>query len=400
MRKKETIGEEYKKNDVDLQTTINMATLLLPKLFAEGQYSEEEKTFFSFCRNVVENFIYREILNLDDTNIEMSFERPTSTNIEDIEVNRIREELLARLAVTYVLHQHHNRRLDRCIKDFYSLKIKDEYLMARIFSVAKKSPYYPKYSQFLCPKLCPNKMNLITEEKVFNVAQKMSLTYISKPLKLTWEAPEYEIARNKGERGFEITLTIAKASDKETYEGYILYLLRSTTNTVGDFTSKTLWRHATGLRFSGDQKLEDIAANSIQLLLFCLSLGFSTDVYNNLLKLRAKKFKDKEITIKQPLLTNREKKVLNDFLKNSAERLRCARNEADIKNKYDVVRRVLVNVSLDLIKRDMLPVVILSDEEIDRAVRAGLLEKQLVEKFYDHINGQRTFKRNLDNLTI
>lgn len=385
MRKREIIGEEYKKSDVDLQTTINMATLLLPKLFDEGQYSEEEKILFSFCRNVVENFIYREILNLDDTHIEMTFERKKSTNTE---VNSIREELLVRLATTYILHQHHNRRLDRCIKDFYSLKIRDEYLMARIFSVAKKSPYNPEYRTFFPP----NEMNLITEEEVFNVAQKMSLTYISKPLKLTWEAPEYETAH---EGCFEITLTIAKVHDKETYEGYILHLLKSETNTIGDFTSKNLWRHATGLRFSGDKKLEDIAANSIQLLLFCLSLGFSTDVYNRLLKLRAKKFEDKEITIKQPLLTNREKKVLTDFLKNSAERLRCARNETDIKNKYDVVRRVLVNVSLDLIKRNMLPVVILSDEEI---TRAGI-EKQLVEKFYDHINGQRALKKNLDNLT-
>lgn len=382
MRKRENIGEEYKKTDVDIQTNINMATLLLPKLFAEGQYSEKEKTLFSFCRNVVENFIYREILNLDDTHIKTSF------NTED---NSSREKLLVRLATTYVLHQHHNRRLDRCIKDFYSLKIKDNYLMARIFSVAKKSPYHPEYRKFLY-----SNEDLITEEEVFKVAQKMSLTYISEPLKITWNAPEYKTAR---EGCFEVKLTIAKAPDKNTYEGYILHLLKSETNTVGDFTSKNLWRHATGLRFSGDKKLEEIAANSIQLLLFCLSLGFSSDVYNQLLELRDNnpKFKGKEIVIKQPFLTDREKKVLtDDFLKNSAERLRCARNEADIKNKYDVVRRVLVNASLDLIKRDMLPVVILSEEEI---ARAGL-EKQLIDKFYDHINGQRIFKRNFNNLAV
>lgn len=386
MSNTETTREEYaRRDDIDFKATTEMAALLLPKLLAEGQYTTEEKSLFLFCRNVVENFIYREVLNLN-TPLELKIKRNQTQEV----IKSNREEFLARLSLSYLLHENHNRRLDRCSEELYSLKRIDDYLCSRILSVARKSPDHPERKKFFCTV-----ENKITVEEIFNTATKMSLTYISPDnhLKRIWQAPNYN--KNDAE-GFDVTLTIATFRDKEfkTYESYIQYLLKKERNSVGDFTSTALWKNAMEARFSRDSKLETLAASDVHLILFCLALGMNSNVFNQLVMLRNIAFNGEEIVTKQPPITEREKIYLLEELDHAEERLRCARNEEYIKNKKDIVRRVLVNVSIDLIKRDMLPVVVLSDEEIARAD----IEQELVEKYYDHnTNGQRIFKKKTVN---
>lgn len=382
------IREEYQRRaDLDFKATSEMAARLLPKLFDDGQYTEEEKSLFLFCRNVVENFIYREVLNLK-TPIAMKFER-----VKPLEekLDPIREEFLIRLALTYVLHSQHNRRLNRCDEKLYSLKIKDDYLIARILSVARKSPGYSERKKIISE----TEATILTDE-IFNIATKISITYVSPNtnLKRIWEAPKYNSIE-----GFKITISIDTVRDKEiaNYAEYIKYLLTEERNTVGNFTSTALWRNATHSRFSKDASLENFAANDIQLILFCLALGLDIEVFNRLVKLRNEAFNGEETSIKQPALTENEKIILLEYLKQSEERLRCARNEAYVYNKNDIVRRVLVNVSVDLIKSGLLPVVVLTDEEVERTN----IDKKFLEKAYDTgKNGERIFKKMLSSFAV
>lgn len=390
------IREEYtRRTDVTFEDTIKIATMLLPKLMSEGQYAEEERSMFTFCRNVVENFIYREILNLvppinmSPINVEYVKKIPKEAICDPVDPNR--EKLLILLAVTYVLHEFHNRRLARCAENLFSLHQKDDYLCARILSVAKKTPDHPERMKYFDSQ----KSTQIMADEIFDVATRMSLTYISpySSLRTTWTAPKYATQKNES---FDVTLTIDTIQDKEftEYHEYIQYLLTEKRNTVGDFSSAALWKNSVRARFSKDKSLETLAANEVHLMIFCLSLGFGTEVFNRLINLRNKAFQGQEIAIKIPPITTREKSVLLQFLENSAERLRCARNETDVKNKNHIVRRVLVNVSLDLMtKFDLLPVVVLSDEEI---ARSGV-NPSFFDKFYDYRNGKRIFKRKADN---
>lgn len=380
------VREEYaRQNDATFEDTTKIATMLLPKLMSEGQYTEEEKSMFTFCRNVVENFIYREILNLD-TLINVEYTKINKITQETIR-DRDREKLLVRLAVTYILHEFHNRRLNRCAEELFSLRKKDDYLCARILSVAKKTPDHPERMKYFDSQ----KSTQIMADEIFDVATRMSLTYISpySSLRTTWEAPQYAPQKNES---LDVTLTIDTVRDKEftEYHKYIQYLLKEERNTVGDFSSAALWKNSLRARFSKDKSLETLAANEVHLIIFCLSLGFDTEVFDRLINLRNKAFQGQEIAIKIPPITTREKSVLLQFLENSAERLRCARNEAGVKNKNHIVRRVLVNVSLDLMtKFGLLPVVVLSDEEI---ARSGI-DPAYFDKFYDYRNGKRVFKR-------
>lgn len=386
------VREEYtRRNDVTFEDTIKIATMLLPKLMSEGQYAEEEKSMFTFCRNVVENFIYREILNRD------SLIKVEYTKINKIAQEAIcdldREKLLVRLAVTYILHEFHNKRLNRCAEELFSLHQKDDYLCARILSVAKKTPDNPERMKYFDSQ----KSTQIMPDEIFDIATRMSLTYVSpySSLKTTWVAPQYAPQKNES---FNVILKIYTVRDKEftEYHKYIQYLLKEERNTVGDFSSSALWKNAMNARFSKDKTLETLAANEIHLMLFCLSLGFDTSVFERLIKLRDIAFNGDEIAIKNPPITTREKNVLFQFLKNSAERLRCARNEAGIRNKNHIVRRVLVNVSLDLMKDNLLPVVVLTDKEI---ANSGI-EPTFFDKFYDRRNGKRIFRRKADNPVV
>lgn len=384
------VREEYaRQNDATFEDTTKIATMLLPKLMSEGQYTEKEKSMFTFCRNVVENFIYREILNLD-TLINVEYTKINKITQEAIR-DRDREKLLVRLAVTYILHEFHNRRLNRCAEELFSLHKKDDYLCARILSVAKKTPDHPERMKYFDSQ----KSTQIMADEIFDVATRMSLTYISpySSLRTTWEAPQYAPQKNES---LDVTLTIDTVRDKEftEYHKYIQYLLKKERNTVGDFSSAALWKNSLRARFSKDKSLETLAANEVHLIIFCLSLGFDTEVFDRLINLRNKAFQGQEIAIKIPPITTREKSVLLQFLENSAERLRCARNEAGVKNKNHIVRRVLVNVSLDLMtKFGLLPVVVLSDEEI---ARSGI-DPAFFDKFYDYRNGKRVFKRKTDD---
>lgn len=392
------VREEYtRRNDVTFEDTTKIATMLLPKLMSEGQYAEEEKSIFTFCRNFVENFIYREILNLvppiNVSPINVGYVKTEKILQEAIcdPVDPVRENLLVRLAVTYVLHEFHNRRLNRCAEELFSLHQKDDYLCDRILSVARKSPNHPERMKYFDSQ----KSTQIMADEIFDVATRMSLTYISpySSLKTTWTAPQYAPQKNES---FYVTLNIDTVRDKEftEYHKYIQYLLKEERNTVGDFSSAALWKNSVRARFSKDKSLETLAANEIHLLIFCLSLGFGKEVFDRLIKLRDKAFQGQEIAIKIPPITTREKSVLLQFLENSAERLRCARNETGVKNKNHIVRRVLVNVSLDLMtKFDLLPVVVLSDEEI---ARSGV-DPAFFDKFYDYRNGKRVFKRKTDD---
>lgn len=384
------VREEYtRRNDVTFEDTTKIATMLLPKLMSEGQYAEEERSMFTFCRNVVENFIYREILNLG-TPINVRYIKINKVNQKAI-CDPVREEILVLLALTYILHEFHNRRLNRCAEELFSLSQKDDYLCARILSVAKKTPDHPERMKYFDPQ----KSTQIMADEIFDVATRMSLTYISpySSLRTTWTAPQYAPQKNES---FDVTLTIDTIRDKEftEYHEYIQYLLTEKRNTVGDFSSAALWKNSVRARFSKDKSLETLAANEVHLMIFCLSLGFGTEVFDRLINLRNKAFQGQEIAIKIPPITTREKSVLLQFLENSAERLRCARNEAGVKNKNHIVRRVLVNVSLDLMtKFDLLPVVVLSDEEIARSGVAPAF----FDKFYDYRDGKRIFKRKADN---
>ena len=378
----EFVHEEYYRHpDVDFKSTSEMASILLPKLFAEGEYTCEEKALFLFCRNVIENFIYREVLNLR-TPISLEFKYNKSS---EERVNTQKEELMIRLAVTYILHSFHNRRLNRCLAEFFSLKKKDDYLCSRIQSVARKSPNYPERKKFL------ELENDISNE-IFHVASRMSLTYISPNTgtKYTWTAPEYSY---KSPGCFDVTIRIDTVRDKEIndYSEYIRYLLTKERNTIGDFTSTALWRNAMHFRFSKDQPLESFPANNIQLILFCLSIGMDDCVFNRLISLRNKIY-DNEALMKQPPLTEREKIVLLGYLKDSQERLRCARNEEFVSNKNDIVRRVIVNITMDLIKANLLPVTILTEEEIELT---GLSEELLDQAYDKDINGKMIFKRTI-----
>lgn len=379
---KKIYREEYQRNPgVDFIAVYKAAEMLIPKLFAEKPYSHDEQCIFQwFCRNSVENFIYREILN-NSTPIEIEFKRDG-----EIE-NSLRDEVLMRLAVTYVLHEQHNRRLQRCDKDLFSLSKKDDYLLARIFSVARRSPDHPERQKFFSTT-----KDAITFDEVFNAAaRKISLTYISPgAVVLTWNAPDFD---REDPQSFEVTLSLVTVRDKEmtTYADFIRYLLTEERNGIGNFSSTALWRNAMNARFRKDSPIEDFPANTIHLLLFCLALGMNTAVYSRLIALRKLQFGDMEESIKNPPLGENELKALERYLDNADERLRCARNEAGINNKNDIVRRVLVNVSIDLIKAGLLPVLILTDEEIELAG----LDDELVKKAYDcDKNGKRTFKRN------
>ena len=390
------VREEYtRRMDVTFEDMSKIETILLPKLMSEGQYAEEERSMFLFCPNVVENFIYREVLNryyppLNDTLLKVEYSKVNKITQEAI-CDLDREKLLVRLAVTYILHELHNRRLNRCAEELFSLNQKDDYLCARILSVAKKTPDHPERMKYFDSQ----KSTQIMADEIFNVATRMSLTYISpySSLRTTWIAPKYAPQKNES---FDVELKIDTVRDKEftEYHEYIQYLLTEKRNTVGNFSSAALWKNSIRARFSKDKSLETLAANEVHLIIFCLSLGFDTEVFDRLINLRNKAFRNQEIAIKIPPITTREKSVLLQFLKNSTERLRCARNEAGVKNKNHIVRRVLVNVSLDLMtKFDLLPVVVLNDEEIARSGVAPAF----FDKFYDYRNGKRVFKRKTDD---
>ena len=362
-----------RKSNVGFEETAKSAAILLHKLFDEIKYSDEEKCLYQWlCRTSIENFIYREILSYE-TPFEIEFKNHSSLDAQ-------KEEFLIRLAVIYFLNERHNNKLDRCSSQKYNLEEFDSYLCNKILNVAYNCPNHPEWRE--------KYYNSLNKEEIFFTASRLLVTYVSDNLRRVWIAPNY--SPNNSEC-YEVTLKIATYKDKEmsSYKELLLYLLSQERNGIGDFSSTELWNNAMDARFSNDQHIEDFSGNDLHLALICLSLGLNNSVYDRLIFLRKKAFGETVRSIKTPV-NNEEKNMLNSFLENSRERMLCAKNEAPNLHKTEIVRRVLVNVAVDLMKSGLRPVgIILTDDEIKRTA----ISKELVEKFYENKNGKRSLKK-------
>ena len=388
---------EYTRPEVNLDDIADGADALMRELFSESEYSRDMKLIYSYVsRNGIEKFIYREILTYTDV-IQINFsDRASETDS--------RREFLLRLAVVYFLHCRHNIKLLRWDKrEKAELKELDNFLCYVIFRAAENC--------------CPDSFKSFTagthDEKTFSLYQeifeevrRMSFVFGEtvyekdengkEHMKFTPQiilrAPAYK------EGNVQARISIRKSRYKEytNYKECLLYLISGEGNAIFAFKSTySMWQNAVKINrhpLIENNNGEEIIRNphDIDLILFCLALGLNHKVYEHLKKLRDEYF-DGQTPNKPsaPPIGDEEISVLEDFLKDASERLTRAafqipKGIANAKSRQKAKsRQMIIDASLDLVKRKMRPITILSDDERKRLLDSGEITPEILSYLYE-----------------
>lgn len=184
-----------------------------------------------------------------------------------------------------------------------------------------------------------------------------------------WAGEEYE-PQTEGcvQIGIEVTIYMDFNYKPENQERnkvgdldfYVKYLLTKERNTIENFTnSNVFWNGAVRLTTRNHaERMEEQILSQKEWLLFCLALGMDYSVFRKLIRLQYQKFGNNGAIIgRLDFIGDNETYMLKKFLMDSYWRLRDAKRDVgNVRDRYAIPRRMIVNANDDLIKDRLQPI--------------------------------------------
>lgn len=411
---------EYIRPSINSDDIAEGLCVMLRELFSDAEYSDDMKYIYMYvCKNSIEDAIYREILANTDI-LQLDFENG-GKKLDN------KRKFMLRLAVVYFLHCRHNAKLLRCKAEFGEIKEADSYLARRVFRAAEKC-CPDAYARFIAdtPEV----------RELFREASSMSIVFedtrYTEPVK--GEKHKKSVfkhilyAPNYQDGNIQVIISIKKAEYKNhtTYENCLTYLISSNGNAIsssahyddGFRSTEVVWRNAMNEYRRPLLGVTARNAHDNELVLFCLALGLTYDVYDWLKKCREawleKRREEKRLTgqnlktaapkkPKNPPIGDEELAMLEDFLRNASERLMSADDQARGQpltdtpklKAYAKSRNMIINATLDLLKHKMRPITVLRDEEIESLLRSNEITQETLDYIYSKDKDERIFNPDL-----
>lgn len=252
---------------------LSLATIaLLTKLFSDMEYSAEEKLFFEcLFKNGIENFISGEIFTCHM--IKLDFE---GTQTET-------EKFFYQMSLAYLLHQRHNAKLNRGTPPNFRMETFDLYLYDILCNFAHDNHRHWQMRDRECFSDGDNRgINF------FKKLQETSFRFIpplSTGIQYVWNGNQYR-AENYNR------LNIAVCGYDNEFSKYVKTLLAMKYNALGihknRFGYTKFLEEVTGIRRSHklEYSLPYCRTPKVDLLIFCVALGYSRQCFDRILQLR------------------------------------------------------------------------------------------------------------------
>lgn len=264
--------ELYKSPDVPEEQLSAATVALLTKLFSDVKYSNEEKLFFQFLfKNGIENFISGEIFTAHMIRL----------NFHD-KFNEA-DKFFYQMGLAYLLHQRHNFKLNRGTPQNFHLETFDLYLYDILCSFAHDN--HPLWKQ-RDRNLFDN--NNDRGQNFFDELHKTSFCFVSpfSNIQYVWNGNNYQA-------GEHLQINISVYGYDNEFSNYVKSLLEMKYKSLG--ISKKLGyaqflKSAVGITRSKktEYTLPYCRTPKVDLLIFCIVLGYNTCHFNRLIQLRDK----------------------------------------------------------------------------------------------------------------
>lgn len=355
-------GIEYiRPKDITVKDLAEAASTILPRLFINEPYSENEKCIYQYiCHRNMEDFIDRELFTYAGVII---FEVPDT----------VREsEILYRFATVYFLHSRHNAKLKRGTPEKYNMEVIDDWLYDLVRVAARK-----------CCKDWEQKKELVPDkEKFFKLFKKLSFVFEDSNVCYIWNGTNY--FEEKDNDCIQIKLGITVFNDEiKNYDELILSLLTKKRNGIANYRNSAIfWRHVMQIRRGQDRYLlEKNNAPDTDILMFVLALAMDTTIYN-LLQSKKSELTLPARTFRYPYIGKDEKQILIERLQYAGEHLRIAiEHTNDTDDIYSVPRRMLFDANLYLLQKGKRPIIPLKGEEVTEVKKH--ISKKTLNEFYN-----------------
>lgn len=337
------------------------ASIILPKLFLNEYYSENEKCIYRYiCHRNMEDFIDRELFTYAGVII---FDIPDSVR---------EDEILYRFATIYFLHCRHNAKLQRGIPEKFNMKVIDDWLYELIRVAARKC----------CNDWEKKKESIPKQEKFFELFQRLSFVFEDSNVRYIWNGDNY-----CEKQDIQIKLSVTLFEDEiKTYDELILSLLTKKRNGIADYKNSAIfWRHVMQIRRGKDTyKLEANISPNKDILMLVLALAMDITVYD-LLKSKKSELTKKHCpvrTFRYPYIGEDEEQILIERLQFAGENLRTAiKHTNDADDIYAVPRRMLFDANLYLLQKGKRPIIPLKGEEVTEVERH--ISKKILKEYYN-----------------
>ena len=260
----------------NLDKFVHVTDSLLCNLFSSDiKYSRRnggEKSIYDFIspQNSIENFISGEIFSSEGIiRISSRTELTTGTKI------------FVMLALAYFLHCRLNYKYERCNPDFYNCKSFDLYLYNILCYWAWDTCQnnWERRDKYLCGA-----------EHFFENFLKLSFRFCdSFGIEHIWKGSQYS---DDDDHSFQVKPGF-------DYGGYMRFLLSENGNPIHcNFgkSTRSFWQKYTNLARGNDPyRIEDGKTSSMDLIVYCLSLGLEEDTLNRLISLRNEAYPNRAI---------------------------------------------------------------------------------------------------------
>lgn len=348
--------------DIPVKDLAKAASFVLPRLFVEEDYSENEKFIYQcICHRNMEDFIDRELFTYSGIII---FNIPDKIAKES--------ETAYRFATAYFLHCRHNAKMQRGYSDKYNMKIFDDWLYELLKVAADKCCNDWAKKQHVVP----------SQEKFFAFFKTLSFVFEAPNMRYVWDGADYSAKNNACVR---IKLSVTTFDDEnKSYGELIQSLMTKRRNGIADFENSAIfWRNVVKIRRGANTyRFEENRALDKDLLILCLSLAMDDNFYDLLRSKRdelpASFTKSK---FKLPYVGDDEINILRERLMYAGEHLRSATENANISDEYSVPRRMLFEANLYLLQTGKRPIIpLVSNETVE--VKKRNISEELLNEFY------------------
>lgn len=333
--------ELYSSPDVSEEKLSATTVELLTKLFSDTEYSNEEKLFYEHLfKNGIENFISGEIF--------------TSHMIQlDIEEEKNNCKLFFDMALAFLLHERHNLKLNRGFPQNFNLETFDLYLYDVLCSFAHDN--HPQWQQ-RDKALFNNGEDRGID--FFNKLRETSFRFMSPSLYIQyiWSGNKYQSSKNS-------PIDIFVYGYENKFDKYVENLLKRKFHSLG-------LPNPNNLKYSGFlKKVANISRSQrieyalptcrtadIDLILFCLSLGYGTEVFERIIKLREK---GRTMNLNNPDYPNvgeDEWEYLKFCLRNSEENFNNVKSSQENIDLINISTIILDNVNKNLLAKNLNPI--------------------------------------------
>lgn len=315
---------------------------LLTKLFSDTEYSNEEKLFYEHLfKNRIENFITGEIFTSNMIQLD----------IEDENNNNCR--LFFDMALAFLLHERHNFKLNRGFPKNSKLETFDVYLYDILCSFAHDN--HPRWQQ-----RDKNFFNNGENRGInfFNKLQSTSFRFVSpiSDIQYIWSGNNYQSTKSS-------PIDIFVYGYENKFDKYVENLLRRKFNSLG-------MSNPTNLKYSGFlKKVANISRSQrieyalptcrtadIDLILFCLSLGYGTEVFERIIKLREKGRTKNLNKPDYPNIGEEELEYLKSCLSHAERIFNKVKSTGKNMDLIDISTIILDNVNKNLLAKNLNPI--------------------------------------------